>query len=756
MGDSTRQQDRFSWFRRTLLVAVLVAAMVSVPAFADSGSPVWGPFDLVDSRGIRLSQYQLSLDDGTGLTKLSVQRNQYHWIISILWAIYTGFIGLLCWLLDWTVSLSWVGWIAGPLHLIEQSLRDNFLTPVGGTRFGGALMGLLMTLGGLIGAGKVARGGASGWIDMLWSAVAGALAISIFAAPVLLFAGDGTNLSGPLRSAQQAGVAMSTMITTGKAPTTQVGGTVTVRSKDDKLEVSTDAAGKSEISMMLIDSFVRPVHQQLNFGRPIDQSDPKCAQRYDELLKAGPYDGSAKEIRKAMGDCNQDLLNYADQAASASFLVGFAPYQWGVALLGLLLLVFAGLLWASVISLMWSALCAMFNVLLAIVPGPSRTAFLRDLVSIAANLVYIVVHMVVLSIGVKLIEWVFIGINAPLQLKFVVVDVVLVLVIALLILARIRYGRSATAWGKQLASQLTGRAGRTSAMEKAANWAGGVSKSAAGNTLADTRQNRAPRMAKPAALATKAINNKTAGRALTAAGAAAAITPLGPGATIAVQGMKTARLAAVYQQARAGNPTTTTGNRMGDAAMWATSRAHNYVADTVDAARVIHQTSRTGVGPARSTTGAGMVDRVAQGTGAARRGLDRLGQKLEATTLPLVKAETQARRWAQASSQKAAQAVGPVLAPVTAMAKPPTPAHPRRATPTVSARKPPSSPVPNPRTAPVKPPVKRTVKRAVKPAGDVVKPGTAPVGDLSTPTGAAGPATPRRKRAPLPKPRPVP
>ena len=44
-------------------------------------------------------------------------------------------------------------------------------------------------------------------------AVAGALAISVLAAPVLLFAGDGTTLSGPLRSAQQAGVAMSTMIT---------------------------------------------------------------------------------------------------------------------------------------------------------------------------------------------------------------------------------------------------------------------------------------------------------------------------------------------------------------------------------------------------------------------------------------------------------------------------------------------------------------------------------------------------------------
>lgn len=745
MVDSSRQQARFRGFRRTLLVTALVLVLVTVPAWADTGSAVWGPFDLADSRGIRLSQYQLSLDDGTGLTKLSVQRNQYHWLISILWAIYTGFIGLLCWLLDWTISLSWVGWIAGPMHAIEQSLRNNFLAPLGGTRFGGALMGLLMTLGGAIGALKVSRGGASGWVDMLWSAVAGALAISVLAAPVLLFAGDGTTLSGPLRSVQQAGVAMSTMITTGNAPATQVGGTVTVRSKDGKLEVATEETGKSEISMMLIDAFVRPVHQQLNFGRPIDQSDPNCAQRYDQLLKAGPYDGSAKEIRKGIGDCNQDLLNYADQGASASFLVGFAPYQWGVALLGLLLLVFAGLLWASVISLMWSALCAMFNVLLAIVPGPSRTAFLRDLVSIAANLVYIVVHMVVLSIGVKLIEWVFIGINAPLQLKFVVVDLVLVLVIGLLIFARIRYGRSAAAWGKQLASQLTGRTSRTSAMEKAGTWAAGVSRSAAGNTLADLRENHRAPMAKPAAPTTKAFPSKalttrTAGRALTAAGAAAALTPLGPAATVTVQGMKTARLAAIYQQARAGNPTTTTGTKVGDAALWATSRAHNHVADKTDAARMIHQNSRTGAGPARSTTGVALVDRMAQGSGAVHRGLDRVGQKLEATTLPLVKAENQTRLWAQTHTQKAAHLMGPVLAPVTAMTKPPTPTTPHRATPTETP------PTPHPGPSPVKPAVKKAVMPAVRRRGSGEEPA---VGDLSnaTPAGRS-----RRKRAPLPKP----
>lgn len=646
----------FVLFRRWLLIGLLVSALITSTAFADGGGSLLGPFDLTDSRGIRLSQYQMSLDDGTGLTKLSLAKTQYFWVISLLWSGYTAFIGIAAWLLDWTIGLTWVGWIAGPVSAIEQTLRNSLLAPLGANRWGGPVLGMLLVIGGAFGAWRVRRGGASGWIDMLWSAVAAMLAVTLFAAPVVMVAGDGTSLAAPLRTAQQAGIALSEMITTGKAPTTQVGGTVMVERENEKLAISQEA-GQSRISQMLLDAFVRPVHQQLNYGAVLDEADPKCAGRYDELLKAGPYDGSAKEIRKGMGDCNAAYLDFADAGASATWVFGFAPYSLGVLLLGLLLLTFAVLMWASVVALLWSALSAMIHVVVAILPGPARNGFLRDLVSIVANLVYLVINMVTIAVIVKIVEWGFAGVGGPIGVKFIAVDILLLAGIVLLIWTKIRHSKGERSLLKAFTRAIAGREAPPTRVDRGAQWVSGTTQAAAGRTMSGAGRKMV-----------NAVTSKPAAAVVTAAAGAATG---GAAAGAVANTMKAARVAAAVNDARQSRAPTT-GSKVADAFSAATKRAHDHVTQKVDAARAIRDHERTASGPARATTGNRPADAAAQFTGSVQRRMDKVNA---AWTTPLIEAER--------------RTVGPVVA----LTKPPAPeAAPRRPTPTTGEKKPRKAP----------------------------------------------------------------
>lgn len=661
----------FDRFRRAVWVFALVIVLITGTAHAANIGALWGPFDLVDSKGIRLSQYQMSMDDGTGLTKPNAAKGMYYWVISILWAGYTSFIGIVAWVLDWTVSLEWVRWIAAPLVSVEEILRRQLLIPLGAQQFGGAVMGLLMTVGGAIGGWKVWRGGAAGWIDMLWSAVAGALAVGVFSAPVVMVVGDGQTLSGPMLTARQAGLSITSMISTGKAPTESMTHNPTM---DDT--VGDKETGKTAASKMLLDTFVRPVHQQLNYGKVLDTEDTKCAKTYDDLLKAGPYGGSAKEVRKGMGKCNKEYLQFADAASSANWMFGFMPYQVAMALLSVMIIIFTGLMWMAVIAVAWSALSLLFNVILAIVPGPSRNGLLRDLVSIAFNLLYVVLNMGAIAIVLKIVEEALLKPKGPLPLKFLVVDAILLTGIGFLIWVKIKASKGEKSWVKTLTEKISGKAANPTRVEKTKEMIGGAASSAAGARVSQMVKSNPG----------KALAAGAAGMATGGAGTAVMVAKASNTAQIAsaVNGMRQ-----TYNRAREGDREATTGNRVGDAVMWSTTRAHNHVVAQVQAARAIHENARYEEGVSRATTGSAVIDRVAEATGESAKHVDqtreRAAQGLATASQPLVKGVNQART---AMSERVLEpvrekVVNPVrtkiLQPAAAMTRPPEPAPTLRA-----------------------------------------------------------------------------
>ena len=175
-------------------------------------------------------------------------------------------------------------------------------------------------------------------------------------------------------------MALSRMITSSVDPATATAGEVEI--PDDMTSTGDSKAPK--LSAIIVDSFVAPVHQQLNYGRIIDA---KCHDKYIEVLKGGPYD-DVSDARDDLGDCDEGLSDYAGDIADGSWLVGFFFYSSTVAGLAVVLLVFAGMCWFYVCKLVWSAFMSMLNVLRAI---PGRTdPLIRDLCSILYSMLSLI------------------------------------------------------------------------------------------------------------------------------------------------------------------------------------------------------------------------------------------------------------------------------------------------------------------------------------------------------------------------------
>ena len=215
-------------FRIIVTTLVLVVALSSVPAMASGPGLGWmgDGFNVTDSNGIHLFQYQMSMDDG-GVT--APLKAMWASIIGMCWNTYLMVIALLCRLLDWTVAMSWVGWITGPLVGLQNDIHDKVLAPLGADSWGGTVLTLLTTCAGVGVVVKMMRGRTAGaWATGARAAIAAALALGFLAAPVANFAGDTTTLATPLARTQQFGVALSHMITSSVDPATATAGEVEI------------------------------------------------------------------------------------------------------------------------------------------------------------------------------------------------------------------------------------------------------------------------------------------------------------------------------------------------------------------------------------------------------------------------------------------------------------------------------------------------------------------------------------------------
>ena len=681
------------WFRIIVTTLVLVVALSSVPAMASGPGLGWmgDGFNVTDSNGIHLFQYQMSMDDG-GVT--APLKAMWASIIGMCWNTYLMVIALLCRLLDWTVAMSWVGWITGPLVGLQNDIHDKVLAPLGADSWGGTVLTLLTTCAGVGVVVKMMRGRTAGaWATGARAAIAAALALGFLAAPVANFAGDTTTLATPLARTQQFGVALSHMITSSVDPGTATAGEVEV--PDDMTSTGDSKAPK--LSAIIVDSFVAPVHQQLNYGRIIDA---KCHDKYIEVLKGGPYD-DISDARDDLGDCDEGLSDYAGDIADGSWLVGFFFYSSTVTGLAAILLVFAGMCWFYVCKLVWSSFMSMLNVLRAI---PGRTdPLIRDLCSILYSMIGIVGSMVMLGVVMLVIKSVFAS-DGNVVIKVMVVNMLEIVGIIGFLVSLWRSHKGEEGLRAKINDWM--RSKRSEGASAIGQWAG----------------RGARRMVRSGGRKLTGLGRRrmvSAAAAVVTGGASVGVTRA---AKVARMASAARRASASYRQIRTGGGAPQGQSKITTAGMSAVAHAHNRVSALRGGMSMIAKQARQGKdAPVRATTGhraldatASRVGRAEAGAIKAHRAVKKAGAKAAA---PVVKGAKVVSKPVVSGAQKVTKPVRHVLTPPTAAE---VPRHVKPEPKTPEPKPGPSKPIkPRPanqrRTGSTKP-VRTSRRRPLKPA----------------------------------------
>ena len=681
------------WFRIIVTTLVLVVALSSVPAMASGPGLGWmgDGFNVTDSNGIHLFQYQMSMDDG-GVT--APLKSMWASIIGMCWNTYLMVIALLCRLLDWTVAMSWVGWITGPLVGLQNDIHDKVLAPLGADSWGGTVLTLLTTCAGVGVVVKMMRGRTAGaWATGARAAIAAALALGFLAAPVANFAGDTTTLATPLARTQQFGVALSHMITSSVDPGTATAGEVEV--PDDMTSTGDSKAPK--LSAIIVDSFVAPVHQQLNYGRIIDA---KCHDKYIEVLKGGPYD-DVSDARDDLGDCDEGLSDYAGDIADGSWLVGFFFYSSTVTGLAAILLVFAGMCWFYVCKLVWSSFMSMLNVLRAI---PGRTdPLIRDLCSILYSMIGIVGSMVMLGVVMLVIKSVFAS-DGNVVIKVMVVNMLEIVGIIGFLVSLWRSHKGEEGLRAKINDWM--RSKRSEGASAIGQWAG----------------RGARRMVRSGGRKLTGLGRRrmvSAAAAVVTGGASVGVTRA---AKMARMASAARRASASYRQIRTGGGAPQGQSKITTAGMSAVAHAHNRVSALRGGMSMIAKQARQGKdAPVRATTGhraldatASRVGRAEAGAIKAHRAVKKAGAKAAA---PVVKGAKVVSKPVVSGAQKVTKPVRHVLTPPTAAE---VPRHVKPEPKTPEPKPGPSKPIkPRPanqrRTGSTKP-VRTSRRRPLKPA----------------------------------------
>ena len=680
-------------FRIIVTTLVLVVALSSVPAMASGPGLGWmgDGFNVTDSNGIHLFQYQMSMDDG-GVT--APLKAMWASIIGMCWNTYLMVIALLCRLLDWTVAMSWVGWITGPLVGLQNDIHDKVLAPLGADSWGGTVLTLLTTCAGVGVVVKMMRGRTAGaWATGARAAIAAALALGFLAAPVANFAGDTTTLATPLARTQQFGVALSHMITSSVDPGTATAGEVEV--PDDMTSTGDSKAPK--LSAIIVDSFVAPVHQQLNYGRIIDA---KCHDKYIEVLKGGPYD-DISDARDDLGDCDEGLSDYAGDIADGSWLVGFFFYSSTVTGLAAILLVFAGMCWFYVCKLVWSSFMSMLNVLRAI---PGRTdPLIRDLCSILYSMIGIVGSMVMLGVVMLVIKSVFAS-DGNVVIKVMVVNMLEIVGIIGFLVSLWRSHKGEEGLRAKINDWM--RSKRSEGASAIGQWAG----------------RGARRMVRSGGRKLTGLGRRrmvSAAAAVVTGGASVGVTRA---AKMARMASAARRASASYRQIRTGGGAPQGQSKITTAGMSAVAHAHNRVSALRGGMSMIAKQARQGKdAPVRATTGhraldatASRVGRAEAGAIKAHRAVKKAGAKAAA---PVVKGAKVVSKPVVSGAQKVTKPVRHVLTPPTAAE---VPRHVKPEPKTPEPKPGPSKPIkPRPanqrRTGSTKP-VRTSRRRPLKPA----------------------------------------
>ncbi|MFZ2624376.1 MAG: hypothetical protein WAX29_03940 [Propionibacterium sp.] len=361
----------------SVAIGIAITAATVVPAFAappdPGGAPqVMDPFNYTDSHGIRIDQYQLSFGQGD---LFSVNGKIAGFFLYFGWEIYRWMVGFLAWLVDWVTSLGWVSVIETPITDAAHAISVNVIGPAG-------LMAFMLAVLGFIFAWRLARGRmGSAFTEMVVGGFIAALAGIVLANPVAVVT------DGPLQHTRQFSIELANMIS-------------------DENFTYNDDSGATKTGMtagtVIVDSLLRPMHSQINYGVDID-AEP-CRDTYDKVLKAGPYGPSdAEKPRQAMQSCNQAYGKYTEVPG----FMAVATLFWFTGVFVLIFLVIVavcGLTFWAVFRWLWAALTLTYTIVLGVAGSDARAPLFRSIADILTSAILLVANLASLALILRIVR----------------------------------------------------------------------------------------------------------------------------------------------------------------------------------------------------------------------------------------------------------------------------------------------------------------------------------------------------------------
>jgi hypothetical protein len=403
-----------------LVVLVMVGGATTLAAQADpagSGTGLLSAIDVADSKGIRVSQYELSIDSGNILDTTKV------WLslrLMTAWEIYRYGVGLVAYVFDWTLSMTWLTAIITPLDAAARQIRDQVISPIG-------LAGVMLLISAVVGSIKIVYGRTGrGIFDILSAAAVAAAVAVLLVSPVAAVTGE------PLTKVRNAGLGVAAMID-GR----NIG--------DTDINATPDAA-QLKPAPVLVDAFIRPAHGLINYGVNFTD-DQRCTPAYDAALKAGPYfDMGSDDQRDKVASCDKTLGEYAEKQSVYVASAGLGLFMLTGALVGATVLTGCVLLFIAVMMLGWSLLKLVITGVIGIGPGDTRGPMIRNALTALTSLLYVGTSTIVLALVLVLIKNAFATDVGNPMARFLLVDVILIGGLIIVIQTSAAHRRGAQAW----------------------------------------------------------------------------------------------------------------------------------------------------------------------------------------------------------------------------------------------------------------------------------------------------------------------
>ncbi|GIG29291.1 hypothetical protein [Cellulomonas marina] len=346
-------------------------------------------FELTDSRGISVWDMNLSVSKGSSWNPGDWDKRMWASVMDGAWASYRIVTAVEIWVLNWSLSLSWMDWILSPMRGLSELVGD-FMDQLG-------LMPLMLIILAVVGSWWLLRGRyAGGLVELLLGCVIASLALGALSDPMETIAGD----NGMLMQGRDAGIELASAVASG-----DVGGAADV----DQY--------RNGLTTALVDSMVRIPHQVINYGQVIDGT--SCESTYDAAV-------AGEDAQSQLASCNEQLGAYADNpdAMKGMTVLSVLPTAYFLFIFSMLVVT---LVLVTVLGAAWTAVRLVPQLVMGVVPGSSRAALSRSLAMALFAMFMLTCSIVFVVVWMQLLEE-FFGSSSglPWMVRIYLVDILLV------------------------------------------------------------------------------------------------------------------------------------------------------------------------------------------------------------------------------------------------------------------------------------------------------------------------------------------